>query len=122
MAKSILKNQPRDVYLPGESIALEYCYGYITDSGKELNLFFPVGKFVGNIGITVSSSSFLISLRRGDNTGGYVQSQNFNAISYLNTATFWGGLIQIVFVKSDGWGTTNNIPVTGSTAATVTFR
>ena len=122
MATSTVSDSPSIAFRAGDTVNLQFGFGYIIDSNKNLDLFFPVGKINSGLPITISSSTFTISLRRGDTTGGYVGgSSGLDIKSYLSTATWWRGYIQMVFVKSSGWGVTNNAPVAGGVSGTIRF-
>ena len=126
MATSTVKIGSQAHYITGDTITIRDVFGYVTNSGKDLNLFVPVGKARPNNSgydvVGVSSSTFKISLRRGETTGGYVGgSSGVDIKSYLNTINWWAGYIQIVFRKDAGWGVTNNTPVAGFVEATLSF-
>ena len=112
MATSTVKFGSQAHYVNGDTITIRDVFGYVTNSNKDLNLFVPVGKAnPGNLVVGVSSSTFKLSLRRGDTTGGYVGgSSGVDVMSYLNSIGWWAGYIQIVFRKDSGWGVTNNEP------------
>ena len=100
------------------------CYGFITNSGNELDLFFPMALYTNtNIDILSVGSVSLCELLVRHVGSGYVLSSGANALSYLTTCVLLshGRGIQMVFSKSDGFGVTNNTPVAGLARITVNF-
>ncbi len=103
-------------------------FGFITTSKTQLDITIPMQKFIPP-GVTPEVSSCTIGMRHSVDTGGYVQSNGFDATQYISSVTTRGCGIKIVMTKSDGWlnsanGTTlpNNIAVCGQVTITCKFR
>ena len=94
-----------------------YCYGWITGSGKNLVIYAPLD-FKGS---TVNVTSLQVAMRKP--TGSYVLSNNFDGLSYINRQSLISHqkLLMLELIKSDGWGETNNIPLTGAIILTCTI-
>lgn len=106
----------------GETVSLSFCYGYITNSGKTLNLLFPMASARVVSGSPQSlTSSFKIAIRHCN--GGYVKSQNYDVMSdssLTKSVAWYHGYIRIQIVNSSGWGL-GNMPVAGSVDGGVVF-
>ena len=92
--------------------------GYITGAGKTLCLTIPLPKMtnlVSSASITTISGGLRIP------TGGYVQNDSFNYLSYVGNIRLLGCFLFVQLDKSDGWGTTNNIPINGGLSFSCSF-
>lgn len=93
-------------------------YGFVTTSATLCQLFIPMNFEVGVSSISITAITIALRIP----TGGYLGGNDFNATSYVQSATLvlaQGG-IRVDLVKSDGWGVTNNIPVVGTATMSYT--
>lgn len=93
------------------------CYGFITSSGKNAELFFrlprmfsPIGDYTYSVSVTSVTSA---GIRTAD--GGYLGGTSYATLtSYISAATRYAdGTIHLALVNSDGWGLTNNSVLAG---------
>lgn len=87
-----------------------YAFGYVTTAGKELDLYIP---FSYKDGGSISITSLKMSIRHSG--GGYVGSSTDDVKNLITGTTLvpTQNLLRIVVTNSDGWGITNNTPVSG---------
>lgn len=101
------------------------CFGFITSGGTELFLYFPFGYYTkSNINILQVGSVTQCNIAVRHVAGGYILGSNTaNALEYLTVCNLLseGRGIEMRFVKSDGFGVTNNTPVSGLAQITITF-
>ena len=94
------------------------CFGWVTGSGKTVRLHFisPYSLVrAQNVAVTAVSA---VQVRHAD--GGYIGGGGSPDLSaYISTSARYGGTIRVDLVNEDGWGVTNNTPVSG--VATITY-
>lgn len=109
------------LYKVGDTFNNTYldCFGFISGGGNQLILSIPIAKSLKNIN-GINFTSLLLSMRTV--TGAYVQGLWFDAVPVSTiTVAKRENLLEIVCNKSDGWGVTNNTPLTGIVRITGTF-
>ncbi len=105
-AASALRNEifykAGDTFDNTDSNDLLHAYGNVRGStSNTLRLAFPLRKLIPE-GLTVNVTKvFLSSICIG--TGGTVETENFDASSYINTVSVHGNVIQVKLTKSGGW-------------------
>lgn len=88
------------------------CYGYISTSGTIAYLYFDLPKMYPGNSITITK---LISEVRHV-SGGYLGGSNTaNLSAYITSSDkIDGQAFRVQLTKTDGWGITNNTPLTGT--------
>lgn len=94
--------------------------GWISSAGKDCVVYIPM-IFSNNV-TTIAITKIMCSLRHSG--GGYVGGTiNIDLTSYLEACSIVKnqGLIYVKFTNQDGWGLTNNTPVSGVCTVTYTL-
>ena len=88
-------------------------YGYVTSDGTEARLHIPMNFQRITSGKTLTITAFTGAIRTS--AGGYLISNGANLKSYITEVAMMPnqGMIRIALKKSDGWGVTNNTPLSG---------
>lgn len=102
------------------NLTIEGVYGFVTSSGKNAHICFPLRMF-DNVG-TITITSLKVGLRIS--SGGYLGgADNFEISSYITSAyvNTRQGVVKVIAEKSDGWGATNNTPFIGRGSLTASL-
>ena len=101
-------------FLPGDTYTAPgygaYIYGHVTTGGKDLRMSIPLGKMT-NLISSVTITTLNIGVRIP--SGGYVTGDVYDYKSSIYHIDLEGSFVHVTCRNDDGWGVTNNIPVTG---------
>ena len=112
-------------YKAGDSMTTAFywdCFGFLTGSSKNLTLYLPVHKSIEFVSGINNITAMTIAIR--SITGEYLGGNWYNVIADANcsvSADLSNNVITFQITKSDGWGVTNNTPVTGRLRFNGTF-
>ena len=89
--------------------------GFMTTSGTQAELFAPLLVTRDLTSSSLTINAITASIRHVG--GGYLGGQNnANVLSYIDNVTLYRqqGGVRIILINSNGWGITNNTPLSGS--------
>lgn len=94
------------------------CFGYVTTSGTEVDLYLYLGKKFDISVITGVTNAYIRTA-----SGGYVGGSGADLSQYIiRSSTENGGWILVRLRNTSGWGVTNNTPVCGQVNITGTIK
>ena len=94
------------------------CFGYVTNSGNRVTLYFVPARVMATADTVTATDVSSASIRTAD--GGYLIADGTDLTSYITSTARWGGTIRVVLDKNDGFGVTNNTPLTGTASVSFT--
>lgn len=101
-------------FLPGNTFTSSgwgvYIFGHVTTAGKDLRISIPLPKLTNLVtGATVTTLKVGVRIP----AGGYITGDVYDYKSSITHIELEGSFIHINCRNDNGWGVTNNIPVTG---------
>lgn len=94
-------------------------FGDVTSSGTDVEVYVPMNRGIDS-GTTIACTAVTNAyIRHSD--GGYVGSAGADLTTYIQSAGLRGNGIVVVLRNSNGWGITNNTPISGEAYFSFTF-